>query len=190
MPSSTGNSTTPFPRSEVIQNLSVFASLLETALHIRDGNYGIARRGLDAIRNILDRVLSGDDCDEQQHQSSRHHSQREKTQQQQQQEPYKIIPDPAMACFASPSADQLAIDPTIQQQQEISASQQQQQQQPSIMMPEDASIPASYTAASSTNLEKLGTDGSYNTNDNFLPLDFMSWLDSFDWAQESLLNYS
>lgn len=186
MPSSTGNRTTPFPRSEVIQNLSVFASLLETALHIRDGNYSIARRGLDAIRNILDRVLSGDDCDEQQHQSSLHYGQHEKTQQQQ---PYKIIPDPAMARFASPSADQLAIDPTIQQQQEISASQQ-QHQQPSIMMQEEASIPASYTAASSTNPETLGTDGSYNTDDNFLPLDFMSWLDSFDWAQESLLNYS
>lgn len=186
MPSTTSNSTTPFPRSEVIQNLSVFASLLETALHIRDGNYGIARRGLDAIRNILDRVLSGDDCDEQQHQSSRHHGQSEKTQQQQQQ-PHKIVPDPAMASFVSPSADQHAVDPTIQQQQAMSAS---QQQQPSIMIQEDASIPASYTAASSTNLETLATDGSYNTNDNFLPLDFMSWLDSFDWAQESLLNYS
>lgn len=139
---------------------------------------------MDAIRNILDRVLSGDDCDEQQHQSSRHHGQREKTQQQQ---PYKIIPDPAMARFASPSADQLAIDPSIQQQQEISAS---QHQQPSIMMQEEASIPASYTTVSSTNLETIGTDGSYNTDDNFLPLDFMSWLDSFDWAQESLLNYS
>lgn len=189
MSSSTSNSTTPFPRSEVIQNLSVFASLLETALHIRDGNYGIARRGLDAIRNILDRVLSGDDCDEQPHQSSHHHGQREKTQQHQKQQPSKIIPDPAMARFASPSADQLTLDPTIQQQQEISASQP-PQQQPSILMQEDASIPASYTAASSTNLETLGTDGSYNTDDNFLPLDFMSWLDSFDWAQESLLNYS
>jgi chromatin structure-remodeling complex subunit RSC3/30 len=181
---------TPFPRSEVIQNLSVFASLLETALHIRDGNYGIARRGLDAIRNILDRVLSAEDCDEP-HQP-RHSSQREKQQLQLQQ--YKIIPDAAMARFASPSApsaDQFPVGSvTHQQQQEISASQQQQQQQ-SVMMQENTPITTSYTASPSTNPEALGsTDGSYNTVDNFLPLDFMTWLDSFDWAQESLLNYS
>lgn len=53
--------TVPFPRSEIIQNLSVFASHLESTLDIRDGNYGIARKGLHAIRSVLDRILSGDD---------------------------------------------------------------------------------------------------------------------------------
>lgn len=186
--------TTPFPRSEIIQNLSVFASLLETGLHIRDGNYGIAKRGLDAIRNILDRVLSCDDDDDNGGQPER-----QQQQQQQEQKPYKIIPDPGMARFASPAASQGQFDsmqPTQQLQQEIPASQQQQQQQqqhPSIMMP-DTSITTSFAPAASITPNGLapgaGADGSINTNDNFLPVEFMSWLDSFDWAQESLLNYS
>lgn len=193
MPPAANGATTPFPRSEVIQNLSVFASLLETALHIRDGNYGIARRGLVAIRNILDRVLSADDDDDS-HQSH-HQNQREKQQQQQQQ--YKIIEDPSELRYASPSApsaDQFPNDSVTQQQQqqEITASQQQQQ---SIMMQEDTSIPTTYATVTSTNPEGLaaggaGADGPYNADDNFLPLDFMTWLDNFDWAQESLLNYS
>jgi hypothetical protein len=39
----------------------VFASHLESTLDIRDGNYGIARKGLQAIRSVLDRILSGND---------------------------------------------------------------------------------------------------------------------------------
>ncbi|OKL61317.1 hypothetical protein UA08_03740 [Talaromyces atroroseus] len=50
----------PFPRSEVIQNLSVFASHLNALLNDRDGNHDIALKGLHAIRNVLDHVLSGD----------------------------------------------------------------------------------------------------------------------------------
>lgn len=180
-PTSSNTPTTPFPRSEIIQNLSVFASMLETTIHTRDGNYGIARRGLDAIRNILDRVLSGDDCDEQQHQSSRLDNQHEKAQQQ----AYKIDPDPATARFDLHSTDQLTLEPTTQQQQDISTSQQQQ----SVMAQESTTLPTSYT----TQAEMVApgvADGPYSTDDNFLPLDFMSWLDTFDWAQESLLNYS
>ncbi|KAE8550986.1 hypothetical protein TMatcc_009059 [Talaromyces marneffei ATCC 18224] len=216
MPSNTSTSaTTPFPRSEVIQNLSVFASLLETALHIRDGNYGIARRGLDAIRNILDRVLSGDDCDETQHQSVRHHGHREKSQQQPQQKQHQqqqqkqkqneVVQDPSVLRYASPSAPSAPLAPSTEhfpvssathlQQQEITPDTQQQQNQhqhqQSVIMQEEASIPASYTSTHPEGLApSVGADGSYHTNDNFLPLDFMTWLDSFDWAQESLLNYS
>lgn len=40
--------------------LSVFASLLESVPDMRRGTYEIARRGLDVIRNILDRVLGAD----------------------------------------------------------------------------------------------------------------------------------
>ncbi|KAH8697906.1 hypothetical protein BGW36DRAFT_379643 [Talaromyces proteolyticus] len=52
--------TMPFPRSEVIQNLSVFAANLENVLGSR-GNFGISQKGLNVIRNVLDRVLSGDE---------------------------------------------------------------------------------------------------------------------------------
>lgn len=57
----TSSNTVPFPRSEVIQNLSVFASYLENMRDIQDGNYGVAQKGLHAIRSVLDRILSGDD---------------------------------------------------------------------------------------------------------------------------------
>lgn len=44
----------------MIQNLSVFASHLNSSLEIRDANHDIAVKGLNAIRNVLDHVLSGD----------------------------------------------------------------------------------------------------------------------------------
>lgn len=47
-----------FPRSEIIQKLSIFASQLETVVHPDEGNYHIAQQGQRAIRHVLDRVLS------------------------------------------------------------------------------------------------------------------------------------
>lgn len=134
-----------------------------------------------------------DDDDDNTGGGGQHQSRRHEKQQQKQSQAYKIIPDPAMARFAPPSAAALGQFDSIQSaQQQIPASQ--QQQQPSITMQEDTSITTSYAPAASITPDGLasgtGADGSYNTDDNFLPLDFMSWLDSFDWAQESLLNYS
>jgi chromatin structure-remodeling complex subunit RSC3/30 len=57
---SPSNVITPFPRSEVIQNLSVFASHLDSSLNVRDANHDIALKGLNAIRRVLDHVLSDD----------------------------------------------------------------------------------------------------------------------------------
>lgn len=142
---------TPFPRSEVIQNLSIFASLLEKALHTRDGNYGIARRGLDAIRNILDRVLSSDDEEAVQH-----------------------PPTPG----ALPSTPSIPLHP--HQVSSLSA----EQQQPFMT---DSSIATSFDAS---NIPAAGSGNTYNSDDGLLSLDFMTWLDNLDWAQESLLNYS
>ncbi|CRG90035.1 C6 transcription factor, putative [Talaromyces islandicus] len=45
------------PRSEIIQNLTIFASHLEKCREF-EGNDVITKRGLDAVRGILDRVLS------------------------------------------------------------------------------------------------------------------------------------
>lgn len=39
----------------------MFASHLASTLDVRDGNYGIAQKGLHAIRSVLDRILSGED---------------------------------------------------------------------------------------------------------------------------------
>ncbi|KAL4866037.1 hypothetical protein BDV12DRAFT_187750 [Aspergillus spectabilis] len=47
-----------FPRSEVMQHLSIFASHLETFFPDREGDYDTRRRGLQYIRSVLDAVLS------------------------------------------------------------------------------------------------------------------------------------
>ncbi|KAJ5660607.1 hypothetical protein N7507_007058 [Penicillium longicatenatum] len=51
-----------FPRSDIIQKLSVFASYLETMVQQDDGNYQIAQQGHRAIRHVLDQVLSAPLC--------------------------------------------------------------------------------------------------------------------------------
>ncbi|KAH8700848.1 hypothetical protein BGW36DRAFT_357489 [Talaromyces proteolyticus] len=48
----------PFPRSEILENLRTFASHLEKSLVIKDRKHLITRRGLSAIRNVLNRALS------------------------------------------------------------------------------------------------------------------------------------
>jgi chromatin structure-remodeling complex subunit RSC3/30 len=50
-----------FPRSEIIQNLSVFSSYLETFIQREEGNYRVSQQGQRIIRHILDQVLSGND---------------------------------------------------------------------------------------------------------------------------------
>lgn len=40
--------------------MSVFASHLNASLNVQNGNHGIALKGLNAIRNVLDHVLSGE----------------------------------------------------------------------------------------------------------------------------------
>ncbi|KAL3481543.1 hypothetical protein BJX99DRAFT_253468 [Aspergillus californicus] len=47
-----------FPRSEIIQHLSVFAAHLETLFPDREGDYHTRRRGLQFIRSVLDAVLT------------------------------------------------------------------------------------------------------------------------------------
>jgi chromatin structure-remodeling complex subunit RSC3/30 len=49
-----------FPRSEVIQNLTIFASYLDTLLKPDEGNYRVAQQGQKAIHHVLDLVLSGE----------------------------------------------------------------------------------------------------------------------------------
>ncbi|KAJ0426745.1 hypothetical protein BJY00DRAFT_297742 [Aspergillus carlsbadensis] len=49
---------TPFPRSEVIQNLSVFAAHLEYFLPNRDSDADTFRKGLQSVRSSLDAVLN------------------------------------------------------------------------------------------------------------------------------------
>ncbi|PWY82157.1 hypothetical protein BO70DRAFT_336493 [Aspergillus heteromorphus CBS 117.55] len=53
-------STIPFPRSRVIQNLSVFASLIKTVIEPHEGNYGICQKARETIRRVLDAVLSAE----------------------------------------------------------------------------------------------------------------------------------
>ncbi|EED16901.1 conserved hypothetical protein [Talaromyces stipitatus ATCC 10500] len=179
--------TTPFPRSEIIQNLSVFASLLETALNIRYGNYGIARRGLDAIRNILDRVLSSDEYDEQQQQESvPGYGNGEKRAIQDGKEEKQTV----QFAYPSHSTGQMMLPPSIpphQQEQAIII------QEPSITSytptPEGPGHHPTLPTPAAVSITGPGVDA-YQPDDNILPLDFMQWLDSFDWAQESLLNYS
>ncbi|KAJ5100108.1 hypothetical protein N7532_007109 [Penicillium argentinense] len=50
-----------FPRSEIIQNLSVFSSYLETFIQQEEGNYRVSQQGQRIIRHILDQVLSRND---------------------------------------------------------------------------------------------------------------------------------
>ncbi|KAJ5493522.1 hypothetical protein N7463_009609 [Penicillium fimorum] len=47
-----------FPRSEIIQNLTLFAGYLDTIINPHDGNYRVAQEGQRAIRHVLDQVLS------------------------------------------------------------------------------------------------------------------------------------
>jgi chromatin structure-remodeling complex subunit RSC3/30 len=47
-----------FPRSEIIQNLTLFASYLDTIIETHDCNYHVAQQGQKAIRHVLDQVLS------------------------------------------------------------------------------------------------------------------------------------
>ena len=63
--SSESYSSREFPRSEVIQNLTLFASYLDTITKPHEGNYHVAQQGQRAIRHILDQVLStkGLSCD-------------------------------------------------------------------------------------------------------------------------------
>ncbi|OKL59376.1 hypothetical protein UA08_05248 [Talaromyces atroroseus] len=168
--SSSTNSKTPFPRSEIIQNLSVFASQLETSLDSRDGNFAIAQRGLDAIRNILDRVLSADEDNSDI--NVRHNNNHVAASPPLSPPP----PPPPPPRFPSPlPPDSLLCDQG-----------QQQQQQSGIP---GSSIDVPQTAASMESGESAGAG--YPLDDNgILSLDLMAWLDNFDWAQESLLNYS
>ncbi|EAW12286.1 putative chromatin structure remodeling complex protein RSC3 [Aspergillus clavatus NRRL 1] len=52
------SSSAPFPRSEIIQKLSVFISHTDTFIQQHEGDYEIALRGQMLIRQVLDRVLS------------------------------------------------------------------------------------------------------------------------------------
>ncbi|KAJ5666574.1 Transcription factor [Penicillium macrosclerotiorum] len=49
---------TEFPRSEVIQSLSVFASHLENLIQPNEGNYHVSQQGQRSIGRVLDQVLS------------------------------------------------------------------------------------------------------------------------------------
>ncbi|PKY07637.1 putative Zn(II)2Cys6 transcription factor [Aspergillus campestris IBT 28561] len=49
---------TSFPRSKIIQNLSVFAAQIETFFPSREGDYDTCMKGLAYIRRVLDSVLS------------------------------------------------------------------------------------------------------------------------------------
>ncbi|KAF7114730.1 hypothetical protein CNMCM5793_009681 [Aspergillus hiratsukae] len=51
-------SSAPFPRSEIIQKLSVFISHADTFIQQHQGDYEIALQGQMLIRQVLDRVLS------------------------------------------------------------------------------------------------------------------------------------
>ncbi|KAI3234256.1 hypothetical protein CBS147310_4733 [Penicillium roqueforti] len=54
------SSSPEFPRSEVIQNLTLFAAYLDTIIQPNDSNYmyRVAQQGQKAIRHVLDQVLS------------------------------------------------------------------------------------------------------------------------------------
>ncbi|PKX89414.1 putative chromatin structure remodeling complex protein RSC3 [Aspergillus novofumigatus IBT 16806] len=51
-------SSAPFPRSEIIQKLSVFISHADTFIQQHEGDYELALQGQKLIRQVLDRVLS------------------------------------------------------------------------------------------------------------------------------------
>ncbi|RAH86862.1 hypothetical protein BO86DRAFT_351993 [Aspergillus japonicus CBS 114.51] len=52
-------SSAPFPRSEIIQKLSVFIAQFNTFVPQNEGDYEISNRGQKVISQALDRVLSG-----------------------------------------------------------------------------------------------------------------------------------
>lgn len=49
-----------FPRSEIIQSLSIFSSHLDTFIQSNEGNHRVSQQGQRVIRHILDQVLSCD----------------------------------------------------------------------------------------------------------------------------------
>ncbi|KGO40681.1 Transcription factor, fungi [Penicillium expansum] len=49
-----------FPRSEIIQNLTLFAAYLDGIIKPHNPNYRVAQQGQKAIRHVLDQVLSID----------------------------------------------------------------------------------------------------------------------------------
>ncbi|CAG8230804.1 unnamed protein product [Penicillium salamii] len=49
-----------FPRSEIIQNLTLYASYLDTMIKPHEGNFRVAQQGQKAIRQVLDQVLSAE----------------------------------------------------------------------------------------------------------------------------------
>lgn len=195
---------------------------METALRGRDGNNNVARLGLAAIRNILDRVLSADD-DEENHPPSSlpppypgdSHQSLEQQQQEQEQQSKQSL-DQSTLGYASHQIDSSSISPSHLLSKDVSSlgsrlqappqpqAQAPQQQSGSIIADEANRIPAitnsAFTAFSSGSGElgpssgltpHVGVDAQFHTpDDTFLAVDFMTWLDNFDWAQESLLNYS
>ncbi|KAK9847839.1 hypothetical protein MYU51_018239 [Penicillium brevicompactum] len=56
IPASSSN----FPRSEIIQNLTLYASYLDTMIRPDEGNHRLAQQGQKAIRHVLDQVLSAE----------------------------------------------------------------------------------------------------------------------------------
>ncbi|KAJ5779910.1 hypothetical protein N7457_005070, partial [Penicillium paradoxum] len=59
--STVSNSDLGFPRSEIIQNLTLFAAYLDIIIKPHEGNYRVAQHGRKAIRHVLDQVLSIED---------------------------------------------------------------------------------------------------------------------------------
>lgn len=57
-PNSPIESTMPFSRSQAIQDLSIFASYLQTIIQPHEGNYDICQQARGTIRRVLDFVLS------------------------------------------------------------------------------------------------------------------------------------
>lgn len=58
--SPTPASSSSFPRSEIIQNLTLYASYLDTLIRPDEGNYRVAQQGQKAIRHVLDQALSAE----------------------------------------------------------------------------------------------------------------------------------
>lgn len=58
--SSETEATTPFSRSQAIQDLSIFASYLQTIIQPHEGNYDICQQARGTIRRVLDFVLSSE----------------------------------------------------------------------------------------------------------------------------------
>lgn len=60
IPSSEIDATMPFSRSQAIQDLSIFASYLQTIIQPHEGNYDICQQARGTIRRVLDFVLSSE----------------------------------------------------------------------------------------------------------------------------------